>query len=93
MLERAEEENGARWWRADLYGLGEVLGGKRVRRGWDGGAMVKRWIEGLVGRGELVGGGEKGGTGEEYWEGVRGLLEWRGGESGVEIYPGSLPWG
>lgn len=104
MLKRGEEENGAGLWRRDAYGTGEVLGAKRARRGWDGGIELKRWVDGLVGGG-LVGGGiekgqergdgiekEKSGRWEKDWQGIRGLLEWRGGESGREIYPGSLPW-
>lgn len=91
MLARGEEENGAGLWRADLYGAGEVLGGKRVRRGWDGGVGVRKWLDGLV-----VGGVEKGAGGgagaEKNWAGVWGLLEWRGGRSGVEVYSGRLPW-
>lgn len=42
---------------------------------------VRGWIEGME---AVVGVGEG--------EGVRELLGWRGGESGVEIYPGRLPW-
>lgn len=61
-----------REWREDRYGVGEVLGGKRRKRGWKGG-------EGVV-------------IGEGVGEGVRGLVEWRGGETGREVYPGELPW-
>lgn len=32
------------------------------------------------------------GEGGEGAEGVKGLLGWKGGGSGVEIYPGALPW-
>lgn len=85
MLRQGEEENGAGPWKRDSYGAGEMLGGKRMRRGWDGGVGVNGWVDGLV-----MGAGME--NRERDWEGVRGLLEWRGGESGVEIYPGSLPW-
>ncbi|KAL6721370.1 hypothetical protein ACLMJK_000473 [Lecanora helva] len=71
-LEEGEERRGYGVWKGDLYGVGEVLGGKRVGRGW---------------REECLGG-----LGEGVEEGVRGLLGWRGGESGVEVYGGDLPW-
>lgn len=62
-----------REWRADRYGVGEVLGGKRRKRGWMGRT-----------EGVLRSGVEKG---------VRELVEWRGGETGMEVYAGKLPWG
>lgn len=79
-------------------------GGVEVKRWVDGlvgGGLVGGEIEkGLVGRGGTekgqVGGDgiekEKSGRWEKDWQGIRELLEWRGGESGREIYPGSLPW-
>ena len=75
---RAKEE-----WEGDLYGVGgEGLGGKRRRRGW------REGIEGgLVD--EIVRVLGEGGVGEE----VRGLVGWRGGETGREIYGGKVPWG
>lgn len=61
-----------REWEGDRYGVGEGLGGKRRRRGWE-------W-------------GNEGVLGEGVERGVRGLVEWRGGETGREIYAGELPW-
>lgn len=72
VLERGEEERGWGAWRRDLYGVGEVLGGKRSGRGW------------VEEKGERLG--------EGLGEGVKGLLAWKGGESGVEIFGGRLPW-
>ena len=63
-------------WNEDLYGVGEVLWGKRVGRGW---------------RAEEVGGILEKFEGEER-EMIKGLLEWRGGEDGNELYSGRLPW-
>lgn len=61
-----------REWREDRYGVREVLGAKRKKRG------SKVGNEGVL---------------EEGWEeGVRELVEWRGGETGRAIYPGELPW-
>lgn len=71
-LDEGETLRGYGVWKGDLYGVGEVLGGKRMQRGWRVG------MEGVVG--------------ERCEEGVRGLLVWRGGESGSEVYGGSLPW-
>ena len=39
------------------------------------------WVEGTLGV-----------MGEGSEEVVRGLLRWRGGESGVQVYGGVLPW-
>ncbi len=71
-LERGERERGYGVWKRDLYGVGEVLGGKRRQRGWRE--------------------GEPEGLGEGVEEGVRGLLGWRGGASGVEGFGVRLPW-
>lgn len=62
-----------REWRADRYGVGEVLGGKRKKRGWKSGDQVV--------------------LGEGVEKGVRELVDWRGGETGMEVYPGELLWG
>ena len=71
-LDDGERKGGYGVWQRDLYGVGEVLGAKRVKRGW---------------REDVLG---------EIWEGVesevRDLLLWRGGKSGVEVFPGKLPW-
>lgn len=72
ILDEWEELRGYGVWKGDLYGVGEVLGGKRAQRGW------QERMEEVVGEG--------------CDEGVRGLLEWRGGGSGVEVYDGALPW-
>lgn len=106
MLERGEARNGAGPWATDLYAAGDVLSAKRLGRGWDGGVAVLGFIGGVVGEGgekdvvsrmgekEVVGGRQIAVKNEEEkeWEGIKGLLEWRGGKSGVEIYPGPLPW-
>lgn len=72
LLEEGERERGWGVWRGDLYGGGELLGGKRRGRGW------RDEVEGLVGEG--------------CEEDVRGLLEWGGGRTGVEVFGGALPW-
>lgn len=69
-------------WEKDLYGVGENedgkgLGAKRRKRGWVGDDSNK---------GVVVWEGEGEG------DGVRGLLEWRGGKDGKEVFPGRLPW-
>ena len=59
------------------------------------------WKGDLYGVGELLGAkrrgrgwveGALGGMGEGSEEVVRGLLRWSGGESGVQVYGGLLPW-
>ena len=72
MLEQGEREKGYGVWESDLYGVGSVLGEKRVRRGWDD--EVLRTL----------------GKGKE--EGVKGLLEWKGGAGRKEVYEDELPW-
>lgn len=71
-LIKGEEERGYGVWKGDLYGVGDVLGKKRVERGWE----EEMW--GVVGEG--------------LEDGVRGVLRWKGGGSGVEVYGGRLPW-
>ncbi len=71
-LEKGERERGFGVWEGDLYGVGDVLGGKREKRGWEDRAL------------EVVGRGKE--------EGVLGLLRWRGGADGKEVYGGELPW-
>lgn len=65
------------------------------KKGWE------VWNRDLYGRGEWVGRkrGERGWkdevegvVGEGCEEGVRGLLGWDGGRTGVEIFGGALPW-
>lgn len=72
VLEQGEREKGYGVWKGDWYGVGSVLGEKRVKRGWNDGVL-----------GSL-------GTGKE--EGVKGLLEWKGGVDGNKIYEDELPW-
>lgn len=71
-LLKGEETSGYGVWKGDLYGVGEVLGKKRMQRGWEEGTL------------DVIG--------EGLEEGTRKLLHWRGGESGVEVYGGDLPW-
>lgn len=71
-LFKGENERGYGVWKADLYGVGDVLGKKRTERGWDAKTL------------EIVGDGLE--------DGVCALLRWTGGESGVEMYGGNLPW-
>lgn len=71
-LEKGERERGYGVWKGDLYGVGDLLGGKRAQRGWEEGCLEE------MGRGV-----------EEV---VRGLLVWRGGDGGTEIFGGKLPW-
>ena len=71
-LEEGERARGWGVWRGDLYGMGELLGGKRRVREW------RDEVKGVVGEG--------------YEEGVRGLLGWGGGRTGVEVFSGALPW-
>ncbi|KAL8681466.1 MAG: hypothetical protein Q9186_002412 [Xanthomendoza sp. 1 TL-2023] len=76
VLEEGERMRGYGVWKGDLYGVGEVLEGKRRGRGWEA-----RKVE------EVLGGLE----GEER-EVVRRLLGWRGGEDGRVVFAGWLPW-
>ena len=75
-LEEGEMAKGYGPWKEDLYGVGGLLVGKRLSRGW----KVER-VEETLGNFE----------GEER-EMVRGLLEWKGGKDGKAVYPGQLPW-
>lgn len=73
----------------------ELLEGEE-RRGWG------VWRGDLYGCGSVLAGKrrmrgwggkeEEGVIGRGCGEGVGGLLKWKGGESGVEVYGGSLPW-
>ncbi|RAL09081.1 DUF218 domain protein [Aspergillus homomorphus CBS 101889] len=78
VLVEGEEKGGIGVWRGDRYGSGCVLGGKRVRRGWDEGSVyeVLRGLEGE--EGEVVG----------------ALVRWDGGLSGNQLFEGmeGLPW-
>ncbi|KAL8725558.1 MAG: hypothetical protein Q9166_007281 [cf. Caloplaca sp. 2 TL-2023] len=76
-LEEGERMRGYGLWKGDLYGVGAGLAGKRVARGWKERLMVKNLLWDLEGM-------ER--------EQVQGLLEWRGGTDGTEIYPEKLPW-
>ena len=75
-LREGERLRGRGVWEGDMYGAGEVLNGKREARGWKR-EMIDEVLKALKG---------------EEREEVRGLLEWKGGEDGRTIYPGSLPW-
>ncbi|KAI9775694.1 MAG: hypothetical protein M1835_005724, partial [Candelina submexicana] len=75
-LRKAEERDGYGVWKGDLYGCGERLRGKRIGRGWK-----EEEEERLL---DVVGQGCE--------EGVKELLRWEGGESGVQVFPGDLPW-
>ncbi|KAI9805678.1 MAG: hypothetical protein M1833_005171 [Piccolia ochrophora] len=77
-LMKGEERRGWGVWRWDLYGVGEVLRGKRVGRDCWGTGGVEGLLNDMGGDMEL--------------EEMRGLLEWEGGGSGVEVYQGRLPW-
>ncbi|KAL9629181.1 MAG: hypothetical protein Q9204_005418, partial [Flavoplaca sp. TL-2023a] len=75
-LAEGERVRGYGAWKEDLYGVGDVLWGKRVGRGWraeKAGEILEKF------------------EGEER-EMIKGLLEWRGGEDGNELYSGRLPW-
>ena len=71
-MDEGERARGWGVWRGDLYGVGELLGGKRRGRGW------RDEVKEIVGEG--------------CEEGVRGLLGWGGGRTGVEVFGGALPW-
>ncbi|KAL4796280.1 hypothetical protein BDV19DRAFT_388419 [Aspergillus venezuelensis] len=43
-LEEGEEKRGIGLWRGDLYGVGDELMGKRVKRGWVAGAEWGVWV-------------------------------------------------
>lgn len=73
---RGEEERGFGVWMGDLYGVGDVLARKRRERGW-----VEEKVEEVL-RG--LEGGER--------EMVRGLVEWKGGKDGREVFWRVLPW-
>lgn len=72
------------------------IGVKRWVDGLVGVGLEKGLVGGEIEKGLVGGGGiqkeEKEEIWEKDWHGIRGLLQWRGGESGTEIYPGSLPW-
>lgn len=76
-LEEGERRRGFGAWEEDLYGVGEFLGGKRWARGWREEVGVRGVLGGVEG---------------EERDGVRGLLEWRGGGDGREIFGGWVPW-
>ena len=81
VLEEGEERNGYGVWKDDLYGVGEILGRKREKRGWNKGSVHE------VERSYLGGNGN-----EESDEMVRLLLRWKGEEDGKTLFPGKLPW-
>ncbi len=68
LLEEGERERGWGVWREDLYGMGELLGGKRRARGW------RDEVKDIVGEG-----GEKGVRGLLGWGGGRDGVEVFGG--------------
>lgn len=76
-LEEGERKSGHGAWEGDLYGVGRVLGGKREGRGWREEMGVEDVLGGLEG---------------EEREGVKGLLGWRGGGDGREVFGGWVPW-
>ncbi|KAI4245359.1 MAG: hypothetical protein L6R42_010206 [Xanthoria sp. 1 TBL-2021] len=76
-LEEGERVRGYGPWKEDLYGVGKLLAGKRLSRGW----KVER-VEEIL---ENFEGKER--------EMIRGLLEWKGGKDEKEVYPEQLPWG
>lgn len=75
-LEEAEREKGFGMWAGDMYGWAEYIRGLREKRGW------REEMEGEV----------LGPLGEEVREEVRRFMEWKGGDSGTQLYPGKLPW-
>ena len=79
-VREGDRKRGFGVWREDLYGVGSALEGKRIARGW----TAERRTEFQR---EVV---EK--LDERDREAVRLLMEWGGGETGVELLPGRLPW-
>ncbi|KAL9581453.1 MAG: hypothetical protein Q9203_005889 [Teloschistes exilis] len=75
-LEEAERERGYGMWSRDMYGWGEYLRGVRKARGW------REESEGKL----------LSSLKEEVREEVRRFMEWKGGDSGTDLYPGKLPW-
>ncbi|KAL8668030.1 MAG: hypothetical protein Q9202_000008 [Teloschistes flavicans] len=75
-LEEAEREKGFGMWAGDMYGWAEYIRGLREKRGW------REEMEG-----ELLGP-----LGKEVREEVKRFMEWKGGDSGTQLYPGKLPW-
>lgn len=68
-------------WQQDLYGTRKVLAGKRAARGWSDKKMNS--IQNLA-RGSW--------NSSQAQKAALELLGWDGGASGVEMYPGKLPW-
>ena len=83
---RGERERGYMAWESDLYGVGEVLDGKRRDRGWD----EEEFVREMLGREKWVGSGMAGdGARDKLVEMVR----WKGGEDGIQVFEGEVPWG
>lgn len=76
-----EMSKGLGAWQQDLYGTRKALVGKRTARGWS--EDKAKAVETLV--------SEAWGS-SEFKDDVLKLLAWNGGGSGVEQYPGVLPW-
>lgn len=88
-LEEGERERGWGAWVEDLYGVGAVLAGKRERRGWreERVEMLRKFMgedTDVVTRLKRFEG--------EGGDMVMGLVEWKGGMDGREVFPGRLPW-
>ena len=76
-----ETRRGYGAWQKDLYGTGEVLASKRTGRGWT--ADKKKEIETTVRRAWQH---------SAFKDDILAFLNWDGGASGEELYPGKLPW-
>ena len=78
-IEEGDRLRGFGAWEKDLYGAGEVLRSKREKRGWDE-DVFRKLVLARFDDGEVR-------------KGIEELMEWNGGDSEREIWPGDTPWG
>lgn len=81
-IETGDRLRGYGAWEKDLYGVGDGLAGKRLKRGWHEDDFRTCVLETLP---------EGGGREREQ---VGGLMAWRpgDGDGSTSLYPGKLPW-
>ena len=77
-------------WREDLYGVGDVLGMKRRKRGW--GAREVLHVEYGQSADDSVFAYGDAWAEKGLGQGIHDLLRYDGGGDGKTLLPGSLPW-